>query len=387
MEVPGVYNGTIILRDRETRTLWAPFSGKALEGPLAGKRLERIPLSLTRWKDWKARHPATGVLWGPEQARGGHGSWYEPGKWGIVAEMGATLQGWDTRLPENALVYGVEIREDSKSYPLAEVQARRVVNDQVGDVPLVVAAVGELEVAAFDRRLGGRLLTFSPAPDRAGADAATARRGASGLARARRSSGPLRGQRLTAIEGYVVEWHVWAAYNPRTGILGGAVPAEPVVEMGMAFPALRLMPVDKVVAEPVLLTGEVNVVALWASWCPPCRLEMPELQALSRAHSSRGLRVQGIAMHMPGDDAERKEVRRFLSEAGVTFPNHLVDERAYDQLEALARSLGRPGLVLPTVFVVDKRGRLRAVFSGSQVAHLPAALKEFFRVSSAGPAR
>ena len=62
---------------------------------------------------------------------------------------------------------------------------------------------------------------------------------------------------------------------------------------------------------------------------------------------------------MPDDDAEREQVRRFLSEAGVTFPNHLVDERAYDQLEALARGLGRPGMVLPTVFVVDKQGRVR----------------------------
>jgi hypothetical protein len=57
LEVPGVYNGTIILRDRETRTLWAPFSGQALEGPLTGKRLERVPLALLRWKEWRGRHP------------------------------------------------------------------------------------------------------------------------------------------------------------------------------------------------------------------------------------------------------------------------------------------------------------------------------------------
>ena len=70
MEVPGVYNGTIILRDRETRTLWAPFSGKALEGPLAGKTLERVPLSLTRWSEWKARHPATERDLGPAAGAG-----------------------------------------------------------------------------------------------------------------------------------------------------------------------------------------------------------------------------------------------------------------------------------------------------------------------------
>jgi len=43
LEVPGVYNGTILLKDRETGTLWSPFSGKGLDGPLAAKRLTRIP--------------------------------------------------------------------------------------------------------------------------------------------------------------------------------------------------------------------------------------------------------------------------------------------------------------------------------------------------------
>ena len=42
--VAGVYNGTIVIKDRETGTLWAPFSGKGLEGPLAGRTLERIPV-------------------------------------------------------------------------------------------------------------------------------------------------------------------------------------------------------------------------------------------------------------------------------------------------------------------------------------------------------
>ena len=71
MEVPGVYNGTIILRDRETRTLWAPFSGRAIEGPLAGAKLDRFPLFLTHWDEWVARHADTDVVVGPpERSRG-----------------------------------------------------------------------------------------------------------------------------------------------------------------------------------------------------------------------------------------------------------------------------------------------------------------------------
>ena len=372
MSVPGVYNGTIILKDRETGTLWAPFSGRALEGPLAGKRLDRVPLSLTRWSEWKERHPDTGVLWGPEQARGGHGSWYEPGKWGIVAEMGGTIQSWDPRMPENTLVYGAEAEGAAKSYPLAEVRARRVVNDRLGIVPVVVAAVGDLEVVGFDRRLRGRVLTFSPSPDRAGLmmDAETA---SLWSVEGRAIGGTLRGEQLTALDGYVVEWHVWSAYNPQAAVMDVATRAHRAGE-APTFPALRLLPLRGKVPEPVRLTGEVNLVALWASWCLPCRVEMRALQSLWSEYSARGLTVDGIAIHMPDDDPDLGQVRSVLSEAGVTFPNQLVDERAYDQLEALARGLGRAGIVLPTVFVADKEGRVVAVFSGDEVGQLPAAV-------------
>ena len=67
--------------------------------------------------------PETDVLWGPEQARGGHGSWYEPGKWGIVAEMGATLEGLGP--PPAREHAGLRRRGPgtAKSYPLAELKA------------------------------------------------------------------------------------------------------------------------------------------------------------------------------------------------------------------------------------------------------------------------
>jgi thiol-disulfide isomerase/thioredoxin len=385
LDVPGVYNGTIILKDRETGTLWAPFNGRALEGPLAGKKLARLPLSLTRWKEWKERHPDTGVLWGPEAARGGHGSWYAPGKWGIVGEMGSTIQSWDPRMPENTLVYGVETEGFAKSYPLAEVRARRLVNDRVGAVPIVVAAAGELEVAAFDRRLEGGVLTFSPSADGTAlmiddeTKSAWSREG-------RALRGPLQGAQLAALDGYVVEWHVWSAYNPEAAVLEVSAPvaaAEPP-----SFPALSLAPViGPPRAGPVRLTGTVNLVALWASWCPPCRVEMPALQSLARAHAARGLKVLGISVEMPDDPSERDEARRFLADTKVTFDNRVADERAYDELDALARSLGRAGIVLPTVFVVDARGRVLAVLSGDEVARLPDALPRYLRDPQPAAAR
>src|SRR5260221_7160055 len=75
LDVAGVYNGTIILKDRETGSLWAPFSGRALEGPLTGQKLDRFPLVFTHWDERSARHPDTDVGWASPSARSGPRPW------------------------------------------------------------------------------------------------------------------------------------------------------------------------------------------------------------------------------------------------------------------------------------------------------------------------
>jgi thiol-disulfide isomerase/thioredoxin len=378
-EVVGVYNGTIIIRDRETRSLWAPFSGRALEGPLAGRRLERLPLSFTRWDTWTAWHPGGEVVWGRSSMREGHGSWYEPGKWGIVSEMGATLQAWDPRLPENALIYGLEVGGNAKSYPLSELHARGgVVNDRVAQSPVVVVARGPLDLMAFHRTVKGRDLTFRPSTglqavmqdDETGSDW-------SGDGEA--LGGPLVGERLEPVDGYLVEWHVWSAYNPGAELFGAPASVDSTrVPNGLAFPSLTLQGLEGA-PRPVTLPGRVNLVVLWAAWCPPCKVELPQLERLARKHSADGLELAGIAIHIPNDDSEKDAVKRFVKEAGLSFPIFLVDESAYDRLESLSRSVGMSGLMLPTVFVTDSRARILSVLTGTPAENLPVALDGLVR--------
>ena len=400
-EVAGVYNGTIILRDRQTRTLWAPFSGRALEGPLAGRKLERVPVSLTRWDEWRARHPRGEVVWAAASAREGHGSWYEPGKWGIVSEMGATLQAWDPRLPENELVYGLEgrdgieaedehrtrtagqiqragNREDSegtgKAYPLKWLRERKgIANDTVSGIPVVVVAGGPLDVAAYDRRAGGRELTFRP-PSGSGAVMNDEQTGSDWSGEGEALEGPLKGQRLKRLDGYVVEWHVWSAYHFHEEVAGVPDRATSEPPVHLSFPALSLSDLD---GRSRLLTfpQPVNLVVLWAAWCPSCREEMPRIDRLLAAYAARGVGATGIAIHIPDDD-ERGVVQRFVSESRLGFPSLLVDERAYDRLDALCRAAGGPGLVLPTVFVVDDEGTILTVLRGQDVEGLGRVIEE-----------
>src|SRR5262249_34456744 len=153
-----------------------------------------------------------------------------------------------------------------RAYPLAAVVARGgVLEDQVGDTPVVVMARSEIEGAGFDRRVGGRVLTFRAGPSAASAAVATdvvatdAETGSGWSADGEAVSGSLRGQRLRSVDGYTVEWHVWSAYNPRTELYAanaasatGAAIA-PFLPPGAALPTLALPDLDGRVRDLPLL--------------------------------------------------------------------------------------------------------------------------------------
>jgi len=64
------------------------------------------------------------------------------------------------------------------------------------------------------------------------------------------------------------------------------------------------------------LRGEAVLLNIWATWCPPCRKEMPDLQALHEEFGPRGLTVLGVSIDAAGAD---DTVREFLAEHGITY--------------------------------------------------------------------
>jgi peroxiredoxin len=96
--------------------------------------------------------------------------------------------------------------------------------------------------------------------------------------------------------------------------------------------------------------GEVVVVNVWATWCPPCRVEMPGFVDLQREFEDRGVQFVGIAV-----DRDGAAVRPFVEEEGINFPqiaNPAVAARHF------------PGEVVPRTYLIDKRGRIRYQHSG-----------------------
>src|SRR5690349_13732340 len=88
------------------------------------------------------------------------------------------------------------------------------------------------------------------------------------------------------------------------GILGGESHALAGAEVGRPAPPLVVQGLDGQRFDLATLHGKVVVLALWASWCPPCRAEMPVLEAFYRAHHAEGLEMLGLSADDPHDRGE-----------------------------------------------------------------------------------
>jgi hypothetical protein len=216
----GVYNGTILLVEDSTQTMWSPFTGAALAGAMRGTVLERLPLSQCLWSEWLRMHPTSLVLYGEQSEREGHGNSYSPGSPGIDPIFVATLaKPIDRRLPHNTLVLGVENGGKARAYPLERLAAiGPVLNDSLGDAEIVVRSrPGTFQALAFDRRVGDRVLVFGCTET---GDVYDHETGSLWNAMGEAVSGPLAGTQLMYVNSGVEEWYVFAGNYPHTEIFG-----------------------------------------------------------------------------------------------------------------------------------------------------------------------
>jgi thiol-disulfide isomerase/thioredoxin len=94
--------------------------------------------------------------------------------------------------------------------------------------------------------------------------------------------------------------------------------------------------------------GRVLVVNFWATWCAPCREEIPGFVRLQERHGGRGLQFVGIAIDQPGKVAD------FAREFGINYPLLIGGTESLD----LLREAGNRQGVLPYTVVIDRHGKV-----------------------------
>lgn len=216
-----VFNGTNAFTDDETASVWSPYLAMALEGPLRGTRLDRLPLAQMEWAAWRELHPDTRVVVADEREREGHGSSRTPGSAEASHPFQKSVARWDERLPFNTLVLGVVGEHAEKVFPLEYLAGRGgVVNDTLGAEPIVVlhhVASGSYGALAFSRRVDARTLTFEATAAGLARDEET---GSRWTFEGEAVDGPLAGTRLRFVASHVSEFYVWGAHFPDIEIAG-----------------------------------------------------------------------------------------------------------------------------------------------------------------------
>jgi peroxiredoxin len=98
--------------------------------------------------------------------------------------------------------------------------------------------------------------------------------------------------------------------------------------------------------------GRVVLLDFWATWCPPCRMSIPELIKVQKKFGERGLVILGLSMDDPQmitDD----HLRSFKKQVGINYPILRVNE------EVLKNYFVEEGISIPTMFVIDAEGKIR----------------------------
>ncbi len=100
--------------------------------------------------------------------------------------------------------------------------------------------------------------------------------------------------------------------------------------------------------------GRVVIVDFWATWCPPCREEIPHFVELQQRYGDRGLTVIGISVDQGGPQV----VRSFAQEQGINYPLVMADARVAGDYGGIRG--------IPTTFVIDRQGRIVKKYVGYQ---------------------
>jgi cytochrome c biogenesis protein CcmG/thiol:disulfide interchange protein DsbE len=96
--------------------------------------------------------------------------------------------------------------------------------------------------------------------------------------------------------------------------------------------------------------GKVVVLDFWATWCPPCRKEIPDFISIQGEYGARGVQVVGVALD------EMPKVQAFVRDNGMNYPVLMGND------DVVARYGGIEGI--PTTFIIDRKGKIVDRFEG-----------------------
>lgn len=130
-----------------------------------------------------------------------------------------------------------------------------------------------------------------------------------------------------------------------------SVPRASALDAGAKMPEIGLKDLSGKTVDLASLAGKVVIVDFWATWCAPCKEELPELEKLHKKYGPKGLVVVGVSV-----DKESGGLKPFLDKLKISFPV------VHDADHAVSGKYSPPRM--PSSYIVDRKGIVRYVHGG-----------------------
>ena len=115
---------------------------------------------------------------------------------------------------------------------------------------------------------------------------------------------------------------------------------------GSVAPAWKLQDLDGKTVSSDDFKGKVVILDFWATWCPPCRAEIPGLIDLQKTYGKQGLMVVGVSVDQGGTDV----IKPFVEKFGMNYPVLVADDKVQQAFGGFD--------AIPVTLVIDRQGRI-----------------------------
>jgi hypothetical protein len=158
-----LYNSNLVMYDRTSDSLWSQGLAQGIVGKYAGVNLQRIPLDVANWKEWKELYPESKVLSRETGSSRPYGA--DPyGDYYTNSELLFPISNQDDRLGLKEIIIGLENNGQYKAYKLQDVEDKRIINDEINNKPIALFSSFPFMVRAFDAVVDGQALQFKYNP-------------------------------------------------------------------------------------------------------------------------------------------------------------------------------------------------------------------------------
>ncbi len=126
------------------------------------------------------------------------------------------------------------------------------------------------------------------------------------------------------------------------------------INKGNRAPDFKLQTLDGQTVALSDFRGKKVIVNMWATWCPPCRAEMPDMQKFYEKYKDEGVEI--LAVNLTQAEKNKEDVARFLKDYGITF-TVVLDEMGEVSEKYQAQAI-------PTSYLIDSKGIIREKITG-----------------------